>query len=106
MACLARYTVTQFSLLIFISLGTHSINQLMDQGPLELAFRALAPGGLGVQSSQESGDWGLILEEQVPKCCRCSVAQLCLTLYDPIDCSMPGLPVPHHLPEFTQFHVH
>ena len=36
----------------------------------------------------------------------CSVAKLYLTLYDPIDCSMPGLPFPHHLPEFTQFHVH
>ena len=23
-----------------------------------------------------------------------------------MDCSMPGLPVPHHLPEFTQVHVH
>ena len=25
---------------------------------------------------------------------------------DPMDCSMPGLPVSHHLPEFTQVHVH
>ena len=24
----------------------------------------------------------------------------------PMDCSMPGLPVPHHLPEFAQLHVH
>ena len=31
-----------------------------------------------------------------------SVAQLCLTLCDPIDCSMPGLPVHHQLLEFTQ----
>ena len=30
----------------------------------------------------------------------------CLTLCDPMDCSMPGLPVPHHLPEFTQVHIH
>ena len=35
-----------------------------------------------------------------------SVAQVCLTLCDRIDCSMPGLPVHHHLPEFTQTHVH
>ena len=35
-----------------------------------------------------------------------SVAQLCLTLCDPVDCSMPGLPVHHQLPEFTQTHVH
>ena len=35
-----------------------------------------------------------------------SVAQLCLTLCDPMDCSVPGLPVHHQLAEFTQTHVH
>ena len=35
-----------------------------------------------------------------------SVVQSCLTLYDPMSCSMPGLPVHHQLPEFTQTHVH
>ena len=35
-----------------------------------------------------------------------SVAQSCLTLCNPMDCSMPGLPVHHQLPEFTQTHVH
>ena len=35
-----------------------------------------------------------------------SVAQLCLTLCDPMDCSTPGFPVHHQLPEFTQTHVH
>ena len=35
-----------------------------------------------------------------------SVAQLCPTLCDPMNCSMPGLPVHHQLPEFTQTHVH
>ena len=34
-----------------------------------------------------------------------SVAQSCLTLCDPMNCSMPGLPVHHQLPEFTQTHV-
>ena len=34
-----------------------------------------------------------------------SVAQLCLTLCDPMSHSMPGLPVHHQLPEFTQTHV-
>ena len=36
----------------------------------------------------------------------CSVAHLCLTLCDPMDCSTPGLPVPHPLLEFAQVHVH
>ena len=35
-----------------------------------------------------------------------SVAQSCLTLCDPVNCSTPGLPVHHQLPEFTQTHVH
>ena len=35
-----------------------------------------------------------------------SVAQSCLTLWDPTNRSTPGLPVHHHLPEFTQTHVH
>ena len=35
-----------------------------------------------------------------------SVTQLRPSLWDPIDCSMPGLPVHHQLPEFTQTHVH
>ena len=35
-----------------------------------------------------------------------SVAQLCLTLCDPMNRSTPGLPVHHHLLEFTQTHVH
>ena len=36
----------------------------------------------------------------------CSVAQSCPTLCDSMDCSTPGLCVPHHLPEFAQVHVH
>ena len=35
-----------------------------------------------------------------------SVTQLCLTLCDPMDCSTPGFPVHHQLPELTQTHVH
>ena len=35
-----------------------------------------------------------------------SVAQLYLTLCDPMDCSTPGLPVHHQLLELTQTHVH
>ena len=35
-----------------------------------------------------------------------SVAQSCQTLYKPTNRSMPGLPVHHQLPEFTQTHHH
>ena len=46
-----------------------------------------------------------ITAPQVSFCC-CSVAQSHLTLCDPMDCSTPGLPVLHHLPELAQTHVH
>ena len=35
-----------------------------------------------------------------------SVAQSCLTLCHPMDCSTLGFPVHHQLPEFAQTHVH
>ena len=35
-----------------------------------------------------------------------SVAHSCMTLCDPINCSMPGFPGHHQLPELTQTHVH
>ena len=38
--------------------------------------------------------------------CRCSVIQSCPTLCSSMDCSMPGFPVFHHLPEFAQTPIH
>ena len=35
----------------------------------------------------------------------CSVTQLCPTICDPMDFSMPGIPVLHHLLELAQTHV-
>ena len=42
---------------------------------------------------------------QIHYCC-CSVTQLCSTLCDSMDCSMPGFPILPYLPEFAQIHVH
>ena len=40
-------------------------------------------------------------------CCKSHfITQLCLTLWDPMDCSMPGFPVLHHLLELAQTRVH
>ena len=36
-------------------------------------------------------------------CCCCSVTKLCLILCDPMDCSTPGFPVLHQLPELLKF---
>ena len=58
------------------------------------------PGGLQSTGSQKSQTW---LSDSVQ---FSSVAQSCLTLCDPMNCSTPGLPVHHQLPEFTQTHVH
>ena len=35
-----------------------------------------------------------------------SAAQSCPTFCDPMNHSTPGLPIHHHLPEFTQTHIH
>ena len=41
-----------------------------------------------------------------PKLQFSSVAQSCLILCDHMDCSMPGLPIHHQLPELAKTHVH
>ena len=55
------------------------------------------------------------MPEQTPHCwlnyyvycyCCCSVFKSCLILCDPMNCSIPGSPVLHYLPEFAQIHVH
>ena len=38
--------------------------------------------------------------------CFCSVAQSCLTLCDPMNCSTQGFPIYHQLLELSQTHVH
>ena len=39
-------------------------------------------------------------------CCYCSVAKSCLTLCNPMDCSMLGSSILHYLPEFAQIYAH
>ena len=50
--------------------------------------------------------WHMFLLRSKNCCCCCSVANLCPTLCNPMDCSMTGFPVPHHLQEFAQVHDH
>ena len=64
-----------------------------------------------VRFSRTSGqiDWTTTVQffqSSVLSSVQCSsVAQSCLTLCDPMNCSTPGLPVHHQLPESTQTHV-
>ena len=48
----------------------------------------------------------MVCKRSLTWCLLCfSVAKSCLTFRDPMACSTPGLPVPHHLLEFAQVHV-
>ena len=49
------------------------------------------------------GSWKLLHKNRAT---RSSVAQSCLTLCDPVDCSTPAFPVQHQLLELTQTHVY
>ena len=50
------------------------------------------------------GGKGYIWSLGLSDCCYCSVAKSPPILCDPMDCSTAGLPVFHHLLEFTQLH--
>ena len=53
-----------------------------------------------------SGFFLLVVLEIHSRCQFSSVAQSCLTLCNPMDCSMPGFPVHHQFPELAHTHVH
>ena len=57
-------------------------------------------GPLGLRSSP--GGVGCVCGRFVFLASVSSVAQSCLTLCDPMDCSMPGFPVLHQLPELLK----
>ena len=61
--------------------------------PLSLLFAA--------NETLREGCWWVI-----SRGCCWSVVQFCPTLCDPMDCSLPGFPVLHCLPEFAQTHVY
>ena len=67
----------------------------------------------GSQSTEQSVAVGLLCSRghskdslDLENLCCCSVAQLCSTPWDHMNCSMPGFPVLHYLPEFVQTHFH
>ena len=62
-------------------------------------------------SLTRDGTWAPTLgawspSQWITSCCYCcSAAKSCLTLCEPMNCSMPGLSVQHYVPEFPQTHV-
>ena len=84
---------------LLCSLSTR-ISPLVTHSPLQcgeqedgLSYLHLCPGGLTRGQACSSVQFS-------------SVAQSCPTLCDPMNHSMPGLPVHHQFLEFTQTHVH
>ena len=63
------------------------------------------PSLFGKQNDRRNTTTKIIILVTILSHC-CSVAQSCLTLFDPTDCSTPVFPVLHHLPELAQTHVH
>ena len=84
----------------------HHMNKLQDKNHMtisidaEKAFDKIQYPYI-IKTRQQMGREGTYLNIQFS-----SFAQLCLTLYDPMDGSLPGLPVHRQLSEFTQTHVH
>ena len=74
-----------------------------NEGQKSLAFLQSMGSPRVCTTEQQNITWRL---KCLRCCCCCSVAHLCLTLCNPLDCSMPGFPVLHHLLEFAQTHVH
>ena len=73
-------------------------------------FQAQFPKA-GIAVVTKPSQWEQFMQEKTSICNMMSdqirsVAQSCPTLCDPMNCSMPGLPVHHQLPEFTQTHDH
>ena len=81
----------------------HHINKLKDKSHIvisidaEKAFDKIQHPFM-IKALQKAGREGTLVQFS-------SVAQSCLTLYEPMNCSMTGLPVHHQFPEFTQSQV-
>ena len=74
-------------------------------GTVHMTFISLTTGqALGVCPQLLPGHLGF-LKRGFSSVQFISAARSCLALCDPMDCSTPGLPVHHQLPEITQTHV-
>ena len=75
-------------------------------------FAIMKKNGLQTSYSVNHSTNGSLLPLEVTQirmykyCGCCSVATSCLTLYNPVGCSVPGSSVLHCLPKFAQIHLH
>ena len=113
----SRFTVFE----IWRQKGTsgEGVPKLVSTGALGVltlsSHRDVQVGNWGRPVTRKSGVWLIIHLKQISQSMRrgslvevnyCSVTKACLTLCDPMDCSIPDFPVLHHLPEFDQTPVH
>ena len=75
-------------------------------GRLRIASLRFSESWLCPSSLKVSLPWASLPSGSVLEVRSCSVAKSRLTLCDPMNCSTPGFPVLHYLPEFAQTHVH
>ena len=81
-------------------------SELMSLIPTGPVFWKQVAGMLHQIQLPVSLQMGVTVNYTIHCCCYFSVAKLCPTLCDPMDCIMPGFPVLHYLSEFAQIHVH
>ena len=76
--------------------------------PYSALFNSFCKMGMMPEMIMMIVKWGMITETSASRCSLqfSSVTQSCLTLCDPMVCSMPGFPVHHQLQELTQTQVH
>ena len=95
-------------------MGTWNVRS-MNQGKLEVVKQEMARVNINVLGINELTWTGMdefnTDDHHIYYCGQeplqfSSVAQTCPTLCNPINSSMPGLPIHHQFPEFTQTHVH
>ena len=85
---------------------TYNTVTYMERESYHIRTQLSCPARTFDQLFEQLCKWNLDSLGSYLKDCCCSVSQSCLTLCDPMGCSMPGFPVLHHLPEFAQTHVH
>ena len=92
-----------------------STNARMDEAPAGIKTAGRNINNLGyadeatliAESKEELKSLLMKVKEESASSVQLSlVAQSCLTLCDPMDCSTPGLSIHHQLLEFTNTHVH
>ena len=89
-----------------IELSRQKSSNIKEEGSTEIPHTIKANGSFCFDSLGNNAQWARPGRTQRNMKSICSDTKSCPTLCDPMVCSTPGLPVPHHLSEFAQVHVY